>query len=91
MLKMISIPLKQLCMKCAEPCSGHCTRASHFAGSVTETSWLAELPGLPAGSCRHPSDPSSPPWQRQGSKDLATRAAGTKVPNYRFAKGLQIL
>lgn len=57
MLKMISIPLKQLCMKCAESCSGHCTRASHLAVSVTETSWLAELPGLPAGSCRHPSDP----------------------------------
>lgn len=32
---MISIPLTQLRMKCAEPCSGHCTHANHFVISLT--------------------------------------------------------
>lgn len=90
---MISIPLKQLCMKCAEPCSGHCTRASPLAVSVTKTSWLAEVPWLPAGSGRHPSDPLSPLWQRQGSKACQSCHKGGKhkgaEANQRLIIGLQ--
>lgn len=46
MLKMISIPLTQLCMKCAEPCSGHCTHANHFVISVTTPCGLLNFSGL---------------------------------------------
>lgn len=85
MLKIISNPLKQLCMKCAEPCSGHCTHASHLVISVTKTLWFSKFLWLPKGSGQDPST-STFPLREMGvnkahrSCHSVTRAVGIKVP-----------